>query len=83
MQSQLNAMTQNNLESCLTHHGFRKYPCMSDLLQTIYEELGPKDILEINLRSLGSTVYNMAIVLSQKVNEELLSPMSKWLKDTE
>lgn len=83
MQDQLNAMTENILEFCLTQPGHRKDPCMSDLLQAIHEKLSPKDILEIDLRSFGSTIYSMAIGLSRKVNEELLSPISKWLNDPE
>ncbi len=83
MERQLNIRTRNLSESEITHNAFRKDPCMSDLLQAIHEGLSPREILEIDLRSLGGMICRMAIALSRKVNEELLSPISKWLNDPE
>ena len=49
--------------------------------QLIYSELTETEIAEIDMRALGNIVYRKTFVLSRRVNEELLEPISKWLDD--
>jgi len=47
----------------------------------IQEELSCKEITETNMHMLGNLIYGIAMTLSQKVNEELLGPISQWMDD--
>ena len=38
-----------------------------------------KEITEIDMRLLGNIVYGKAITLSEKINTDLLEPISRWL----
>ncbi len=55
----------------------------SDILQIVQQELTVKEILQIDMRLLGKIVLAQAKILSAKVNQELLEPISAWLNDTE
>ncbi len=50
-----------------------------ELKQMIISELTDKDIAEIDMRYLGNIIHGKAFALSNKVNAELLKPISKWL----
>ena len=47
----------------------------------IINDLTLQEIAELDLRITGKLIKDSAFVLSRKVNQELLEPMSKWLDD--
>ena len=44
-------------------------------------ELSEKELIEIDMRLMGQFVYERTLVLSRRVNTDLLEPISKWLDD--
>jgi len=47
----------------------------------IFHKLTSKEIAAFDLRIAGKLIKESAFLLSRKVNQELLEPMSKWLDD--
>ena len=47
----------------------------------IFHKLTSKEIAAFDLRIAGKLIKDSAFLLSKKVNQELLEPMSKWLDD--
>ena len=47
----------------------------------IFHKLTSKEIVAFDLRIAGKLIKDSAFLLSKKVNQELLEPMSKWLDD--
>jgi chromatin segregation and condensation protein Rec8/ScpA/Scc1 (kleisin family) len=47
----------------------------------IINDLTLQEIAELDLRITGKLIKDSAFMLSRKVNQELLEPMSKWLDD--
>jgi len=45
----------------------------------IISELTDKDIIDIDMRNLGNIIHGKTFTLSNRVNTELLKPISKWL----
>ena len=45
----------------------------------IISELTDKDTIDIDIRNLGNIIHGKAFALSNRVNTELLKPISKWL----
>ena len=76
-------MTKNLFKSSFKKLGVREDPFLNIPIQPTHEILNLKEIQEIDIRFLGSFIYNMAFLLSRKVNKELLEPMSKWIDDPE
>jgi len=44
-------------------------------------ELTEKEISEIDMRLMGNMIYETAHALSEKVNNDILLPLSRWLND--
>jgi len=53
----------------------------SEIETLMEQEFTDKKITEIDMRILGKIVYGKAITLSEKVNSDLLEPISHWLDD--
>jgi len=53
----------------------------SEIETLMEQEFTDKKITEIDMRILGKIVYGKAITLSEKVNSDLLEPISYWLDD--
>ena len=47
----------------------------------IRSELTEKEISEIDMRLMGNLIYETAHSLSEKVNNDILLPLSRWLND--
>jgi hypothetical protein len=47
----------------------------------IRSELAEKEISEIDMRLMGNMIYETAHSLSEKVNNDILFPLSRWLND--
>ncbi|MBW1783371.1 MAG: hypothetical protein JRL30_21845 [Deltaproteobacteria bacterium] len=45
------------------------------------KESSSQEILDTNMRMWGNLIYGIAKALSEKVDEELLEPMSRWMND--
>lgn len=53
----------------------------SEIETLMEQEFTNKKITEIDMRILGKIVYGKAVTLSEKVNSDLLEPISHWLDD--
>ena len=47
----------------------------------IINDLTPQEVAELDMRIAGKLIKDSAFMLSRKVNQELLEPISKWIDD--